>query len=62
MFEGKGIIDPERAMLRAMCGVKLIDMKTTEELMDMLGQNEALDKLAKANGVQWYWTCVEKRI
>ena len=27
----------ERAMLRAMCGVKLTEKKRTEDLMEMLG-------------------------
>ena len=44
----------ERAMIRSMCGVKIMDRKNTEELMDMLGLSESLDKLAKASGVRWY--------
>ena len=44
----------ERAMVRAMCGVKLMDRKNTEGLMDMLGLKETIEKLAKANGVRWY--------
>ena len=35
----------ERSMVRVMCSVKLVDM---------LGLKEAADKLARANGVQWY--------
>ena len=31
----------ERAMIRAMCGVKLLDRRTSEELMDMLGIKES---------------------
>ena len=41
-------------MVRALCGVKLVNKRNTEELMDMLGLKEAADKLAKANGVRWY--------
>ena len=41
----------ERAMIRAMCGVKLMDKKNTEELMVMLKLKETIDKLAKANAV-----------
>ena len=37
-----------------MCGVKLVDKRNTEELMDMLGLKKAEDKLARANGVRWY--------
>ena len=41
----------ERAMVRAMFGVKLMEKRKTEELMAMLGLEEMVDKLAKANGV-----------
>ena len=44
----------ERAMVRAMCGVKLMDKKKTVDLMEMLGLKESVDQLAKANGVRWY--------
>ena len=43
-----------RSMVRAMCSVKLVDKRNTEELMDMLGLKEAADKLARANGTRWY--------
>ena len=43
----------ERAMVRSMCGVKLVDRKNTEDLMKMLGFKETLDKMAQANGVRW---------
>ena len=33
----------ERAMVRAMCGQKVVDRKTTEEQMDMLGLKETID-------------------
>ena len=44
----------ERAMVRAMCGQKVVDRKTTEEQMDMLGLKETIDRLATVNGVRWY--------
>ena len=44
----------ERAMVRSMCGVKLVDRKNTEELMEMLGLKKTLDGMAKANEVRWY--------
>ena len=44
----------ERAKVRSVCGVKLVDRKNTEELMEMLGLKKTLDRLAKANGVRWY--------
>ena len=50
----------ERAMVRSMCGVKLVDRKNTEEQMKMLGLKEILDKMAKANGVRWYGHVVRK--
>ena len=55
----------ERAMVRAMCGQKVVDRKMTEEQMDMLGLKETIDRLATANGVRWYghvlWRDDEKR-
>ena len=44
----------KRSMVRVMCGVKLVNKRNTEELMDMLGLKEAPDNLARANGVRWY--------
>ena len=48
----------EKAILRrtkrAMCGQKVVDRKTTEKQMDMLGLKETIDRLATANGVRWY--------
>ena len=43
----------ERAMVRSMCGVKLVNRKNTEDLMKLLGLKETLDKMAQANGVRW---------
>ena len=43
-----------RRMVRAMCGQKVIDRKTTEEQMEMLGLKETIDRLATANEVKWY--------
>ena len=50
----------ERAMVRLMCGVKLVDGKNTEDLMKMLGLKETLDKMAQANGVRWYGHVVRR--
>ena len=44
----------KRPMVRAMCGQKVVDRKTTKEQMDMLGLKETIDRLATANGVRWY--------
>ena len=38
-------------MVRAMCGGKVVDRKTTEEQMDM---KETVDGTVTANGVVWY--------
>ena len=43
----------ERAMVRAMCGQKVVDRKTTEEQMGMLGLKETIDRLETANEVRW---------
>ena len=39
---------------KAILGQKVVDRKTTEEQMDMLGLKETIDRLATANGVRWY--------
>ena len=44
----------ERAMVRAMCGAKLMEKKRTDDLMEMLGLKEAAVQIAKANGVRLY--------
>ena len=43
-----------RAMVRVMCGAKLMEKKRTEDLMEMLGLKETAVQMAKANGVRWY--------
>ena len=50
----------ERAMIRAMCGVKLLDRRNSEELMDMLGIKESLDRMAKASSIRWYGHVLRK--
>ena len=44
----------ERAMVRAMCGAKLMEKKRTEDLMELLGLKETDVQMAKANGLSWY--------
>ena len=39
-------------MVRAMCCQKVVDRKTNEEQMEMLGLKETIDRLATANGVR----------
>ena len=48
------ILRTERAMVRAMCGAKLMEKKRTEDLMEMLGLKETAVQMAKANGVRCY--------
>ena len=41
-------------MVRAMCGKKVVDRKTTEEQIYMLGLKETIYRLAIVNRVRWY--------
>ena len=41
----------KKAMVRAMCGAKLMEKKRTAE---MLGLKETVVQMAKVNGVRWY--------
>ena len=50
----------ERAMVRNMCGVKLMHKKLTKDLMQMLDFNETMDHLAQANSVRWYGNVLRK--
>ena len=52
--------ESERAMVRAMCGVKLQDRRSTEDLREMLGFDEPLELLARSNGVRWYGHVLRK--
>ena len=49
-----------RAMIRPMCGVKLLDQRNSEELLDMLGIKESLGRTAKASSMQWYGHVLRK--
>ena len=44
----------ERAMVRAICGVKLSDKFKIESLIDRLSSKETSETLAKASVVRWY--------
>ena len=44
----------ERAMVTAVCGVKLMEKNRTEDLMEMLGLKETVVQMENANGVRWY--------
>ena len=44
----------EKAMMRAMCAVKMIEKRRSRELMSLQSLMDTLDGLARASGVQWY--------
>ena len=48
-------------MVRATYGQKVVDKKTIEEQMDMIGLKETIDWLATANGVRWYGYVLRRR-
>ena len=54
------ILRAEKAMIRAMCRVKLLDRKNSEELMGMLGIKESLDRMDKASSIRWYGHVLRK--
>ena len=43
----------EKAMMRAICGVKLIE-KRSQELMSLPDLKDTLNGLARLSGVQWH--------
>ena len=47
------LIRTEKAIMRVMHGVKIIE-KRSQELVSLLGLKNTLDGLARASGVQWY--------
>ena len=50
----------ETPMASAMCSWKVVDRRTTEKQMDMLGLKETIDLSATANGVGWYGHVLRK--
>ena len=43
----------ERIIVRNMCGVKLMDKKSTRDLMQIIDLNDTIHQLAEANSVRW---------
>ena len=43
----------EQAMMRAMCAVKIIEKRRSQELMSLLSLKDTLDGLARASGARW---------
>ena len=50
----------ERAMIRAMWSVKLLNRRNSEKLMDMLGIKESLYRMTKASSMRWYGHVLRK--
>ena len=48
------ILRTEKAMMRAMCGVKLTEKRRSQELTSLLGLKHTLDGLSRGRGVRWY--------
>ena len=46
------ILKTEKAMMRAMCEVKMIEKRRSQELMSLLGLKDTLDILARTSEVQ----------
>ena len=44
----------EKATMKAMCRVKIIEKRRSQELKSLLGLKDTLDGLARASGVRWY--------
>ena len=45
------ILRTKKAMMRAMCKVKVIEKRTNQELMSLLSLKDTLDRLARASQV-----------
>ena len=48
------ILRTKKAMMRAMCKVKVIEKRTNQELMSLLSLKDTLDRLARASQLRWY--------
>ena len=44
----------KKAIMRAMCGVRLIEKRRSQELTSLLGLKDTLNEIARASGVRWY--------
>ena len=50
----KAILTSEKAMMRAMCGVNMIEKTRSQELISLLGLKDTMNGLARASGVRWH--------
>ena len=54
------ILRTEKALMRAMCRVKMIEKRRSQELISLLGLKDTLNGLARASGVRWYGHVLRK--
>ena len=57
----KRLIVSKCKLTSMMCGVKLIEIRSCQELMDLLSMKKSFDELASGSKVQLVWACFEKR-
>ena len=50
----------ERAIVRAMCGAKLMEKKRAEDLMEMLGLKETVVQMANGEWSEMVRACVKE--
>ena len=58
--EKEELLGTERAIIRVMCEVTLIDRKT-KELRQMLDITASIERMVRAAAVRWYKTSFAKR-
>lgn len=51
----------ERAMIRKMCGVQLVDRKNTKELMERIGLKDTIVEVVRRSGLRWLGHVLRKR-
>ena len=50
----------EKAMIRAMCKVRLIEKRRSQDLTSLQGLKGTLDGLARASGLLWYGQVLQR--
>ena len=45
---------PEKVITKVMCGIKLKEKRSSQEVMDLLSSEETLNRQDKANRMRWY--------
>ena len=46
--------------IRAMCGVKLIEKRSSQELVDSLGLEKTFDRLRQSEWIAMEWACFKE--